>query len=344
MVFAEHALMALEFAVIVPLGLFITLLIVRFLSWIWHRSLNRRPLPIVVHDVIDEASSGYAGNVGVATIIDQSGAPDAWKNLPSMLRDYIAVDPLPSRQLAPGVGGASSPTIPSAAPGNSPAGWSAVLVNLVLPQRQASYDVYLTPQLDRTKFCVNVQVVKTPQQWIEASKTFSDEMIEGLVFQIGGFCMERIRLELPFLRRTPRWEHWGGRGGYGLFRKALTYQAEGRFEEAHQAFDEASGQSLGNIRLGVHRASLYELQGRYDDAVTLYDALHCLWRQNIEVMYRAAAARVNRAHVLLAQRGEQFDQSADTEMAELLEEADRFFAATERCLHSRHVLWRWFRT
>ena len=43
MVFAEHALMALEFAVIVPLGLFITLLIVRFLSWIWHRSLNRRP-------------------------------------------------------------------------------------------------------------------------------------------------------------------------------------------------------------------------------------------------------------------------------------------------------------
>lgn len=151
-------------------------------------------------------------------------------------------------------------------------------------------------------FCVSVLLVKTPQQWIEASRTFRDDTLDGLTHQIGGFCLEQVRLQAPFLRRTPRWEHWANRGSYTLFRQALAFQEDKDFEQAYDAFEMACGLSPGNIRLGVHRASLYELQQRYREAAELYDALHSLWRQNIEVIYRAAAARMNRAHDLLAQR------------------------------------------
>jgi hypothetical protein len=181
-------------------------------------------------------------------------------------------------------------------------------------------------------------------------------------------AMERVRLQAPFLRRTPRWEHWGNRGSYSTFRRALAYQEDKDFDSAHEAFEIACGLSPGNIRLGVHRASLYELQRRYREAADLYDALHSLWRQNIEVIYRAAAARVNRAQELLAQRarpsppqragiipvprprqgeapaGAPGSAVVEPEELRLTGEADRFFALTKRNLSLPYMLWRWLKT
>ena len=119
----------------------------------------------------------------------------------------------------------------------------------------------------------------------------------------------------------------------------------------------------------MHRASLYELQQRYREAADLYDALHSLWRQNIEVIYRAAAARVNRAHDLLAQRahrapprysvevigvpqprqgatpaGPPGSAAVKPEELRLTGEADRFLALTKQDLSLPYMLWRWFKT
>jgi hypothetical protein len=293
---AQDTLSAFALAVIVPLSLFVTLLIVRVLSYLWYVSLNRRPLPVVIHDIAAESDPPHA------TSDSDHERIGCWPMLPSALRDYISADPPLTRQLAPGVAGAASPAIPVAAAGRPPGGWTAALVNLVLPQRQACYNIYLSPHPGEPGLCVSVLLVKTPQQWIEAARTFHDVTLAGLTLQVGGYCMERVRLQPPFLRRAPRWEHWGSRGSYSLFRRALAYQEDREFGQAHEAFEDASALSPGNIRLGVHRASLHELQQHYGEAARLYDALHCLWRQNVEVIYRAAAARVNRAHELLAQR------------------------------------------
>jgi tetratricopeptide (TPR) repeat protein len=352
--------------VIVPLSLFITLLIVRILSYIWYVSLNRRPLPVVIHDLAP--GPGRDG-------LDQAGASpspqqfSALYRLPAVLRDYISADPPLSRQLAPGVAGAASPAISVAAAGQAQPSWSTALVNLVLPQKQASYNIHLSPHGGEPGFCVSVLLVKTPQQWIEASRTFRDDTLDGLTHQIGGFCMERVRLQPPFLRRAPRWEHWGNRGSYSLFRRALAFQEDKDFERAYEAFGTACGLSPGNIRLGVHRASLYELQQRYREAAGLYDALHSLWRQNVEVIYRAAAARINRAHDLLAQRAQRArpphsakligvpqprqgaapagapgSAAGQPEELRLTGEADRFLELTKQNLGLPFMLWRWFKT
>jgi hypothetical protein len=393
MAFVQDALSAFEFAIIIPLSLFITLLIVRILSYIWYVSLNRRPLPVVIHDITPTINNDETAYASLIRDVRRSGD---WQKLPSLLRDYISADPPLPRQLAPGVAGAASPAIPVAAAERSQTTWSAALVNLVLPRRQASYNIYLTPHRYRPGLCASVLIVRTPQEWIEASRTFRSATLEGLTLQIGSFCMECIRLQPPFLRRTPRWEHWGNLGSYGLFRsalahqknaltyqdKALVYRDQGRLEKAREKikradekfakaykfFGEAGGLSPGNIRIGVHRASLHELQQQYGDATKLYDAMHCLWRQNIEVIYRAAAARVNHAHKLLAQspkatrkpciaEGEipgelrsdgslapDVTHASKPEELKLMDEADHFFAVAQENLRFPNVLWRWTRT
>lgn len=364
--FSQDSLTAFVLAVIVPLSLFITLLIVRILSYIWYGSLNRRPLPVVIHDLASDAGHDGPERAGVSPDPERARA---LHRLPAVLRDYISADPPFSRQLAPGVAGATSPAISVAAAGQAQPSWSTALVNVVLPQTQASYNIHLSPHEVEPGFCVSVLLVKTPQQWIEASRTFRDDTLDGLTHQIGGFCMERVRLQAPFLRRTPRWEHWGNRGSYSLFRRALAYQEDKDFDSAYEAFETACGLSPGNIRLGVHRASLYELQQRYREAADLYDALHSLWRQNIEVIYRAAAARVNRAHDLLAQRprparpprsaevigvpaprqgtapaGPPGSAVVTPEELRLTDEADRFFALAKRNLGLPYMLWRCCKT
>lgn len=341
---AHDVLSSFALAVIIPLSLFISLLIVRVLSSVWYGTAGRRPLPVVVHELRSEGQDELHRHGEKRPPADRA---DYLRDLPAILRSYISADPPLSGQLAPGVATAASPVIPAAAPGSSGAGWAAALTELVLPQRQAAYNIYLTRLARGAGTSVSASVVKTPQHWIVASAVFDETSIEQLALQIGGFCMESIQLQPASLRRTPRWEHWGGRGGYSLFRLALWHQEKLQFEQAHAAYEEASLLSLGNIRLAVHRASLYELQEEYDEARKIYDALHCLWKQNIELTFRAATTRVNLVHQLFSRRvngGDSEPPPATQKELEMLREAAILLDEATRDLRFRHVLGRWIRT
>ncbi len=364
MTVAREVITTLISSVVIPFGLFITLLIVRVISRLWYVCLNRRPLPVVINDINLRREALVAGN----PIADQPRRAERLLTMPGLLRDYVAADPPLSRQLAPGAAVAVSPDILSAAPGTMQSGWSGALLTLVLPQKQAAYNIFVTPHLDASSpFSANVQVVKTPQQWIVASKTFTARTLPELVLLAGGFCMESVQLQPGFLRRTPRWEQWGSRGGYSLFRQALRCQESGDIEAAQQNYELASRMAPGNITLGVHRASMYEFQGRYSQATQLYDALHRLWQKNIEVAYRAAAVRVDlvqdllKDHVLAfigpgASPGAsgpaepQNDKSGESEIITLAEalrllaEADHLSVVTHDDLRFRRLVLQWLST
>jgi tetratricopeptide (TPR) repeat protein len=341
---AHETLSSFALAVVIPLSLFISLLIVRGLSYLWYGTAGRRPLPVVVHGLRSEVD----GNEDLGHDERLRGVRSGFlQDLPSMLRSYISADPPLSGQLAPGVATAASPVIPAAAPGGSGAGWAATLTELVLPQKQAAYNIYVTRLAPASDNSVSVSVVKTPQHRIVASAVFDEGGLEDLALQIGGFCMESIQLQPPLLRRTPRWEHWGGRGGYGLFRLALWYQEKLDYAKAHVAYEKASLLSLGNIRLAVHRASLYELQEEYDEARKIYDALHCLWKQNVELTFRAATARVNLVHKLFSLRtngGAAAGSPGTQQELDLLHEAEILLKEAAKDLRFLHVLRKWLRT
>ncbi len=361
---AQEIVTTLISSVVIPFGLFITLLIVRAISHLWYVGLNRRPLPVVVNDISLRFDALAAENSNA----DQPRRPERLLAVPGLLRDYVAADPPLSRQLAPGVAVAVSPDILSAAPGTMQSGWSGALLTLVLPQKQAAYNIFVTPHRDAgSQFSAHVQVVKTPQQWIVASHTFAARTLTELVLLAGGFCMESVQLQPGFLRRTPRWEQWGSRGGYSFFRQAVRCQDSGDIAAAQQNYELASRMAPGNITLGVHRASMYEFQGRYSQAAMLYDALHGLWQKNIEVTYRAAAVRVDLVQDLLKDHGLTFiggganpsasgpaepqnDKSGESEIITLAEalrllaEAEHMFVVTADDLRFRRLVLKWLST
>ncbi len=347
----HNAIDALAKAVLVPLGLLLTLLIVRVVSYVWYVLLNRRPLPIIVQDMNFDSNSASP-----ARTAEPPPGQDthAWEDLPAFLRNYISADPPLSRQLAPGVTGTTSPIIATATPNGSQFDWTARLLNLVLPQKQAAYNIYVTPHNSRVnQLQASVQIVKTPEQWIKASKIFTGHTINDLASAIGGFCMECVQLQPEFLRRTARWEHWGSRGSYEIFRRAISYQDDGEFRAAYGAYEKASALAPGNIRLGEYRASLYEIEGKYKEATQLYDALHCLWKKNIEILYRSSATRVNRAQELLGQQAvirSSDEPTMDTRSIQieeglcLIEQAQCILMQTRKDLQFLHVLRMWLQT
>jgi tetratricopeptide (TPR) repeat protein len=344
----HNAIDVLAKAVLVPLGLLVTLLIVRVISYVWYILLNRRPLPIIVHDVKFKSKPPRVAE------LERKEDSHAWSDLPALLRDFISADPPLSRQLAPGVTSTTSPTIATAASDGPYFGWPTALLNLVLPQKAAAYNIHVTPLVsEANELRAGVQIVKTPEQWIKASKVFAGRTINDLASAIGGFCMECVQLQPEFLRRTARWEHWGSRGSYTIFRRAISYQDNGRFQAAYKAYEKASALAPGNIRLGEYRASLYEIEGRYGEATQLYDALQCLWKKNIEILYRSSVTRVNQAQELLCRqaaircsdgptvesRSSQIEQGL-----RLIEEAQCILIQARKDLQFLHVLRMWLQT
>jgi hypothetical protein len=111
---------------------------------------------------------------------------------------------------------------------------------------------------------------------------------------------------------------------------------------------------------------MYEFQGRYSQAALLYDALHCLWRKNIEVTYRAAAVRVDLVQELLEHQDLAFgipdaslsagpadpqnDDSAESKILplqkalRLLGEAEDMFVVAAGDLRYRKVVLNWLST
>ena len=53
-------------------------------------------------------------------------------------------------------------------------------------------------------------------------------------------------------------------------------QETGNTDAAHRNYQLASRMAPGNIKLGMHWASMYEHQGLFSQAALLYDVLHYL--------------------------------------------------------------------
>jgi tetratricopeptide (TPR) repeat protein len=277
---------ALITAAALPIGALVSLLVARSLSTAWYVLVSRRPLPIVIHPLTFEHNFREFVR----------GQPESLLELPSRIRDFISTDPTLTRHLAPGPINPTSPQIPSSAPDpGGTSGWAAQLLNLVYPQRRAAFNVHLIPEVGGPgQIAVGVQVVRSPREVLISAQSFRERDVAELALTVGAFCVEAVMEQSAMLRRTPRWEHWSG-GGYSAFRRAVHHQQAGRFTRARHHYEEAGRRSPGNARLALYNGSLYELRKDYRRAAYVYDAIHCLWRQNVDVMYRLAAARMNHA-------------------------------------------------
>lgn len=136
--------------------------------------------------------------------------------------------------------------------------------------------------------------MRSPRDSLLAARSFCATDIDELVLQVGGFCVERVLEQPTFLRRAPRWEHWS-RGAYEYFRRGLRNQSLERYEDAHEDYTNAASFSPGNARIALYHGSLHEIRAEFGKARQTYDAAGCIWRQNIDLTYRSAAARVNLA-------------------------------------------------
>ena len=108
-------------AAVIPASLFVTLLIVRSISYLWYAGLNRRALPVIVNDVgscLDPATES------ASDVADRASRVESLADLPYLLREYVAADPPLSRQLAPDVAVAISPDIPLTTRETQQSGWA----------------------------------------------------------------------------------------------------------------------------------------------------------------------------------------------------------------------------
>jgi hypothetical protein len=105
--------------------------------------------------------------------------------------------------------------------------------------------------------------------------------------------VEQVQQQRRVLSRTPRWEHWANRGGYGRFRRALDAEHRGDVDDALREYDAAGALSLGNVTLALRRASILERGKRHLEAIQTYYYCQTLWPEAIESMYRYAAACSN---------------------------------------------------
>jgi hypothetical protein len=137
----DNSIETLLQSLIVPLGLLLILLAIRAALYVGYMLTRKRPLPVIVHEIAWEDAYFPDSCPGQEDAL----AAESWQTLPSLLRDYISADPSLSRQLAPGVATTGTPAITAAAPDGSQFGWPGALVRMVLPRKEAAYNIYVTP-------------------------------------------------------------------------------------------------------------------------------------------------------------------------------------------------------
>lgn len=260
--------------------------LVRAGSALWHRIRSRGRLPIIVRAVESPGLSPAAGS------------RDSFLMATSMLKAYIAEDVRGAWIIAPGTPSMATPDIPAEAP-RSVDGWAAALYALAVSARPA-YHIVLMELPASTGIKVAVQLVRQPGNTIIAARTFDcaglddrEAELAELVFVVGGFCVEQVQQQHPVLYRTPRWQHWAGRGGYSMFRRGLSMEQRGATNEALERYQEASSLSLGNVTLALRRANLLEREHRHAEAMEIYDRCQRLWPESIEAAYRYSAVCSN---------------------------------------------------
>jgi hypothetical protein len=282
---------ALLAAVLLPVGVLVSLLCVRAAVTLRSTVRRSRPLPIVVHPLnFEHDMRQFFPNQRVEML-----------ELPSRLRDFITDDSTVGPRLAPGPVSPVAPGVSAATPGKSDtSSWSSFLLELVFPQTRPAYNLILVPEVPEAGYSVGGQVVRTPGNRLISARSFRAETMAELVLQIGSFCIENVLEQPAVLRRSPRWEHWNA-GAYLALRRALQQRDIGDDAGAHASLNQAARLAPGNARTVLYHGSLHESAGQYAEAVTTYNAAMCLWPQNVDLSYRLAGAMVN--HVIRADSG-----------------------------------------
>jgi hypothetical protein len=278
-----QAVQVLLTAILLPLGLLLSLSLVRLISAIQRAIVRFKPLPIVVHPLNFEHN--------IREFVTKQ--PSEMLELPSRIRDFISQDVTLRENLAPGPVSPIAPALSSAAPSDSSQNnWAQHLLELVYPSIRPAYNLILIPEVPDDGIALGAQVVETPQNRLVAAKSFTAKKISDLVLEIGSFCIETVLEQPGVLRRSPRWEHWS-RGAYTEFRAANARQEAGDPHAAHAFYEKAAALAPGNTRIALHHAGLHESNAEFRKAATAYNAASCLWRQNIDIAYRLSAATIN---------------------------------------------------
>jgi tetratricopeptide (TPR) repeat protein len=276
---------ALLTAVLLPVGVLVSLVCVRAAVAVRGTFRRSRPLPIVVHPLnFEHDMREFVPNQRAEML-----------ELPSRLRDFISDDSIVGPRLSPGPVSPIAPGVSAATPGKSDTpSWSSFLLELVFPQARPAYNLILVPEVPEGGYAVGSQVVKTPGNRLISARSFRADTMAEMVLQIGSFCIENVLEQPAVLRRSPRWEHWHA-GAYLALRRALQQRDIDDDVGAHVLLNEAASLAPGNARTVLYHGSLHEAAGEYAEAVTTYNAAMCLWPQNVDLSYRLAGAMVNHA-------------------------------------------------
>lgn len=303
-----QVLQALLTAVLVPIGLLVSLVLVKASFVVWRAVRRLRVPPIVVHPLnFEHDIREFIPNQKPELI-----------ELPSRLRDFIAEDETLRAKLAPGPVSPVAPALSAAAPKDQPpSSWVERLLDATYARSRSAYHLVLVPEVPEDGFSVGAQVVEAPRDRLVAAQSFDATTMAELTLRIGSFCIEAVLAQPMVLRRSPRWEHWA-RGAYEAFRRGNLHHRKHEFDDAHAAYNRAAQLAPGNIRITLHHGGLHEDRGEFREAAVTYNAGSCLWRQNIDVSYRLAAATVN--HVLTS------DGMPPAQARALVEEANRALA------------------
>ena len=310
-------------ALLAPLAVVLSFLLIHVAASVWRAPYLRRPAPLVVYPLnFEHSKPDFVDGQGVELL-----------ELPSRLRDYLAGDSESLVSLAPGPASPITPHLSAAAPdGGGSAAWALQLIRAFLSRYRSSYGVLMVPEVPGAGlYSVGVQVIKRPQGTLVAARSFRADNVLELSFLVGGFCAEAVLAQPEFLRRAPRWEHWK-HSAYMFVRSGMYYQHEGDYDLAQEYYVQAAKRCPGNARIALLRGSLHEKQNEFSKAVEVYDAAACLWRQNIDISYRLAAANVN----LAISSSDELDDAA---RHQLVVGANSIIANARRRLRLRSIAW-----
>jgi tetratricopeptide (TPR) repeat protein len=292
-------------AVLAPLGIALSILVVHLIAVLWRVTALRRPLPVVVHPLrFEHSRPDFVG-----------GQPDALLELPSRLRSYLGGDVGSQVELAPGPGGPLTNQFAAAAPHRGDTTWVGHLTRTLLSRYRPTLNIVLVPEVPERGLSVGVQIVKEPHGEVVAARSITAPDLLELYHVIGGFCAEAVLEQPRLLSRTPRWGHWRN-NAYTQLRIGLSREREGdaaarrgdkaaadrEYTLAHEKYSEAARRCPGNSRIALAHGNLHEKREEFDEAANVYHAAACLWPQNVDLSYRLAAASVNHAEPDLDKR------------------------------------------
>jgi tetratricopeptide (TPR) repeat protein len=259
-----------------PAALVVLALALRLVRVLWYRLRQGGFPPIVIHAADDTDSHAFA----------------------VQLSEFLTQEtPGPTVIIPPGSGTPPPPVPVEQLSGRG--GWVAALIRIVL-SREPAFDVYVEcPQQARTgtlpsEYRVIVRVTRVPGNRVLAADYLHDTQAVCVVHAAGCRVIHSIRQEPAALRHTPRWERWSPDiRGYSAYRRALDYERQGNSDGALEEYDLALVYEPGNFLINVGKATLLEVEGKFEDASEVYRTCNELWPEHVETAYRLSASYAN---------------------------------------------------